>query len=95
MKKLMLLAILLLPCVPSLVLGVIDQKEFNERKREELLTERFETWCRNNGFNLAVISKEQADVIWDDVWSETDDYESALDSVDAVMSFVNQLKADM
>ena len=95
MKKLMLLAILLLPCVPTFVLGVIDQKEFNQQKREQLMEERFEKWCLNNGFAYAALSKDDADRLWDDVWSETDDYLNALDSIDAVMSFSNQIKTDM
>lgn len=95
MKKLLLLVVLTLPCLPTFILGIADQCEFDEQKRDKLMLERFEQWCRTNGYDLNSMSEDEGETLWMDVWSETDDYESALDSVDAVMSFVNQLKADM
>jgi hypothetical protein len=94
MKKLLALAILLLPCVPSFIVGCKSQVETTENRRAALMEQRFISWCKAQGYTPAIIPQHQLDVLYFDVWSETDDYTNALDSVDSVLSIANQVLTD-
>jgi len=82
MKKVLLLAVLLVPCVPSFIAGVQSQRETNEDRRQAMLEQRFERWCVANG-------RPCDDVTYLDFWTETDDYCAACDSIDNVLSIKN------
>jgi len=85
MKKLVLLAALLAPCVPSLLAGIDSQNETVQAKRDSMLSERFEIWCSASGYNCHSMSETEKNNLWDDFWSETDDYLNACDSIDRVI----------
>lgn len=91
MKKILLLAVLLLPCVPSFIVGCKSQAETTEQRRCALMEARFISWCKAQGYNTAIIPQHQLDVLYFDVWSETRDYTNALDSVDSVMRVNNNI----
>lgn len=86
MKKLLLLAVLLAPCVPSLMVGIESQHQTDVENRDRMLNERFQKWCDANGYDYYGMSENESEVIWLDVWAETDDYVDALDSIDSVLS---------
>lgn len=94
MKKLLVLVVLLLPCVPSFIVGCKSQAETTEQRRSALMEQRFNEWCKAQGYTPAVLSQHQLDVLYFDVWSETTDYTNALDSVDSVLSITNQVLTD-
>ena len=85
MKKIILLAVLLLPAVPSLVAGIESQSETTDIRREKLLNECFHRWCDAEGHNLEAMSENDGETLWVDVWMNTDDYQEAVDSVDGVL----------
>lgn len=91
MKKILLLAVLLLPCVPSLVAGIQSQRESSRERKLQMLEPRFKKWCLANGYSYYNLSKAELDVIWGDVWSETDDFINAIDSVDSVLNVNNNI----
>lgn len=95
MKKIALLAVLLLPCVPSLIAGINSQAESEKQRRLEMLEPRFEKWCLQNGYCYYNLSKSELDAIWGDVWCETDDFAAAVDSVDSVLSIKTMLNKEM
>ena len=91
MKKILLLAVLLLPCVPSLVAGIQSQRESNRERKFQMLKPRFQKWCLANGYSYYNLSKAKLDVIWGDIWSETDDFMFACDSVDSILRVENNI----
>ena len=95
MKKILLFAVLLAPCMPSLMLGIESQVKTNEERKLELLEQRFRTWCLANGYDYHNMTTKQLDVVWGDMWSETDDFMFACDSVDSVLSISNMLNQAM
>lgn len=94
MKKILLLAVLLLPAVPSLMAGIDSQVAFSEDQRDKLLGERFKAWCLQEGHDYYGMSENDSETLWLDFWSETDDYQAAVDSVDSVLNIVSQALAD-
>lgn len=94
MKKLLLLAALLLPAVPSLMAGIDSQVTFSEDQRDKLLGERFKAWCLQEGYDYYGMSENDSETLWLDFWCETDDYQAAVDSVDSVLNIVSQALAD-
>lgn len=86
MKKILILAVLALPCLPSLIAGVESQKETNETRRDKMLNQRFEAWCNANGYDYYGISENDSETLWVDFWMETEDYQNAVDSIDEVLS---------
>ncbi len=91
MKKLILLVALLTPCVPSLVAGIQSQRDHNRDQKLEMLEPRFRAWCIANGYDYYNMTTKQLDVVWDDAWSETDDFMFACDSVDSVLRVDNNI----
>lgn len=91
MKKLVLLVALLIPCVPSLVAGLRSQLETNRERKLELLEPRFQRWCLANGISYYNLTTKELDVIWNDQWSESDDFINAVDSVDSVLNVNNNI----
>lgn len=91
MKKIALLAVLLLPCVPSLIAGIQSQRETNREKKLQMLEPRFQKWCIANGYDYYNMTTKQLDVVWGDMWSETDDFCAAVDSVDSVLNVTNNI----
>ena len=91
MKKLVLLVALLAPCVPSLVYGIQSQSDTNRERRLALLEPRFQKWCLQNGYDYYNMTTKQLDVVWGDMWSETDDFMFACDSVDSILRVDNNI----
>lgn len=91
MKKLILLVALLTPCVPSLVAGIQSQRDHNRERKLQMLEPRFEKWCLANGISYYNLSTKELDVIWDDQWSESDDFQCAIDSVDSILRVENNV----
>lgn len=91
MKKILLLAVLLLPCVPSLVVGIQSQAETNRERKLQMLEPRFERWCLANGISYYNLTTKELDVVWGDQWSETDDFQCAVDSVDSILRVENNV----
>lgn len=91
MKKLLLLAVLLAPCVPSFIVGMESQIETNRERKLQMLEPRFRSWCLANGYDYYNMTTKELDVVWGDVWSETDDFMFACDSVDSVLSVKTML----
>lgn len=95
MKKILLLVVLLAPCLPSFVVGVKSQAQFNEQQRELMLNKRFKQWCDQNGYNYYGMSENDSEALWCDVWMELDDYFDAVDSIDSVLSVQTMLNQSM
>lgn len=95
MKKILVLAVLLLPAIPSFIVGVESQVNHNKERKLELLEPRFRTWCLANGYDYHNMTTKQLDVVWGDMWSETDDFMFACDSVDSVLSIKTALNQAM
>lgn len=95
MKKILLLAVLLLPAVPSLMVGIKSQSMTNQERRDQALNERFHRWCDKEGYDYYGMTEDASEVLWLDVWSETDDYQEALDSIDNELSISNMLNQSM
>lgn len=95
MKKIMLLAVLLAPCVPSFVVGVDSQMQSIEDNREVMLNKRFHSWCDANGYSYYGMTENESETLWLDVWMETEDYCNAIDSIDEVLSVHNMLNESM
>ena len=91
MKKLILLVALLAPCVPSLVYGIQSQRDTNRERKLQMLEPRFAKWCIANGYPYYNMTTKQLDVIWGDMWSETDDFMFACDSVDSILRVENNI----
>lgn len=91
MKKILLLAVLLLPCVPSLVAGISSQAETNRERRLQMLEPRFQKWCLANGISYYNLTTKELDVVWGDQWCETDDFINAVDSVDSILRVDNNI----
>lgn len=91
MKKILLLAVLLLPCVPSLVAGIQSQRDHNRERKLQMLEPRFERWCLANGISYYNLTTKELDVVWGDQWSETDDFINAVDSVDSILRVDNNI----
>lgn len=94
MKKLVLLVALLIPCVPSFILGVKSQLDTTNDRRTAMLEERFATWCESSGYSYGTMSEAERNNMYDDFWSETDDYLNACDSIDKVLSLRNEILSD-
>ena len=56
-----------------------------------MLEPRFQKWCIANGYEYHNMTTKQLDVIWGDMWSETDDFMNAVDSVDSVLNVSNNI----
>lgn len=95
MKKILLLAVLLAPCVPSFVIGVDSQMQSTNDNRDVMLNKRFHAWCDRNGYNYYGMSENESEVVWLDVWMETEDYCNAIDSIDKVLSVKTMLNESM
>lgn len=95
MKKILLLAVLLLPAVPSLMVGIKSQSMTNQERRDQALNERFHRWCDQEGYDYYGMTEDASEVLWLDVWSETDDYQEALDSIDNELSISTMLNQSM
>ncbi len=91
MNKIALIAVFLLPCLPSLIMGIESQKAHDKERKIELLEPRFERWCLANGIGYYNLSTKELDIIWNDQWSETDDFCAAVDSVDSVLNVTNNI----
>lgn len=85
MNKIALIAAFLLPCLPSLIMGIESQKAHDKERKIELLEPRFERWCLANGIGYYNLSTKELDIIWNDQWSETDDFCEAVDSIERVI----------
>lgn len=94
MKKILLLAVLLTPCIPSMIVGCKSQQETTEHRRSKMLDAEFEKWCKSQGYNTALLTEHQKDVLFLDVWSETYEYSEVVDSIDSVLSITNQVLTD-
>lgn len=95
MKKILLLAVLLLPAVPSLMVGIKSQSMTNQERRDQALNERFHRWCDQEGYDYYGMTENQSEQLWCDVWMESEDYDNAVDSIDNVLSISNLLNQSM
>lgn len=91
MKKILLLAVLLLPAVPSLVVGINSQSDTTEARRAAMMEERFKAFCSATGFDYYGSTEAELNNYYDDFFMETDDYQAAADSVDSVLSVINRV----
>lgn len=91
MKKLLLLGVLLAPCVPSFIMGIESQIETNRERKLQMLEPRFRSWCLANGYDYYNMTTKELDIVWGDIWCETDDFMFAVDSVDSVLSVKTML----
>lgn len=86
MKKLLLLAALLLPAVPSFLAGINTTNQMSDDRRAAMLEQRFICWCSANGYSYYTMQRSERERLYLDVWSELDDYQAAQDSIDSVFS---------
>lgn len=91
MKKILLLAVLLLPAAPSLVVGINSQSDTTEARRAAMMEERFKAFCSATGFDYYGSTEAELNNYYDDFFMETDDYQAAADSVDSVLSVINRV----
>ena len=90
MKKFALL-VTLLACAPALILGVGSHIDTRTANKEKMLAERFERWCIANGYGTAILNENEGELIWVEVWQHTEDYRSACDSIDSLLSIKNYI----
>lgn len=95
MKKILLLAVLLLPCLPSMMVGVESQTQTTQERREKMLNARFREWCNREGYDYLGMTENEGEQLWCDVWMESEDYDNAVDSIDNVLSISNLLNQSM
>lgn len=85
MKKLIITAVCTAAILPNLIQGIQSEREHKQDQREAMLEQCFISWCGANGYDYWSMQRSEREAIAADVWSESDEYQEAQDSIDRVL----------